>query len=111
MGEWRKTDFGMIPSEWGFKKIISLKGNEKRAIAMGPFGSNIKAENFTEEGVPVIRGTNLNFDKYVGGKFVYLTNEKADELKGSNCVAGDLVFTHRGTIGQVGLIPNRLVRH
>lgn len=73
---------------------------------MGPFGSNIKAENFTFSGVPVIRGTNLNNYKYVGGEFVYLTEEKANQLIGSNCESGDLVFTHRGTIGQVGLIPD-----
>jgi type I restriction enzyme S subunit len=30
-------------------------------FAMGPFGSNIKAENFKSTGVPVIRGTNLNY--------------------------------------------------
>jgi len=74
-------------------------------FAMGPFGSNIKAENFIESGVPVIRGKNLNFYKYVGGDFVCLSDEKADELKKSNCFPNDLVFTHRGTIGQVGLIP------
>jgi type I restriction enzyme S subunit len=72
---------------------------------MGPFGSNIKAENFTDAGVPVIRGTNLNYYKYVDGEFVYLTEEKADQLKSSYCFPGDLVFTHRGTIGQVGIIP------
>lgn len=80
-------------------KDVALK------FAMGPFGSNIKAENFTNSGVPVIRGTNLNYYKYVDGKFVFLTEEKADELRSSNCFPGDLVFTHRGTIGQVGLIP------
>jgi type I restriction enzyme S subunit len=74
-------------------------------FAMGPFGSNIKAENFSNSGVPVIRGTNLNFYKYVGGDFVCLTEDKANQLKSSNCFPGDLVFTHRGTIGQVGLIP------
>jgi type I restriction enzyme S subunit len=74
-------------------------------FAMGPFGSNIKAENFTSSGVPVIRGTNLNFYKYVDGDFVFLTEEKANDLKSSNCFPGDLVFTHRGTLGQVGLIP------
>ncbi|KXB22959.1 hypothetical protein PtVF89_13550 [Legionella pneumophila] len=72
---------------------------------MGPFGSNIKASNFVNQGVPVIRGSNLNFDKFVDGEFVYLTDEKADQLKSSVCYPGDLVFTHRGTIGQVGLIP------
>ncbi len=105
MSEWKETDFGKIPFDWDLKKIIEIKSDDKRAIAMGPFGSNIKAENFVEIGVPVIRGTNLNFDKYVGGQFVYLTEDKANELIGSNCFPGDLVFTHRGTIGQVGLIP------
>jgi len=73
---------------------------------MGPFGSNIKAENFKNSGVPVIRGTNLNYHRYVDGDFVFLTEEKANELRASNCFPGDLVFTHRGTIGQVCIIPH-----
>ena len=101
MSGWKETEFGKIPIEWDLKKIIDLKSSDKSAIAMGPFGSNIKAENFVPEGVPVIRGTNFNFDKYVSGEFVFLNDEKADELKGSNCKPGDLVFTHRGTIVQV----------
>jgi type I restriction enzyme S subunit len=106
MNEWQETDFGRIPKEWDVKKVDDIKSEDKRAIAMGPFGSNIKAENFVEHGVPVIRGTNLNYARYIGGEFVYLTEEKADDLLSSNCKAGDLVFTHRGTIGQVGLIPH-----
>ena len=88
-------------SEWKEFKLEEVAEN----FAMGPFGSNIKAENFQESGVPVIRGTNLNFFRYVGGNFVFLSEEKADQLRSSNCSHGDLVFTHRGTIGQVGIIP------
>lgn len=106
MSEWQETDFGRIPKEWDLKKVADIKSEDKHAIAMGPFGSNIKSENFVEYGVPVIRGTNFNYAKYVNGYFVYLTEEKADDLLGSNCKAGDLVFTHRGTIGQVGLISS-----
>jgi type I restriction enzyme S subunit len=105
MSEWQDTDFGRIPQSWDLMTVADIKGTDKRAIAMGPFGSNIKAENFVAFGVPVIRGTNFNFAKHVSGEFVFLTDEKADELLGSNCKAGDLVFTHRGTIGQVCLIP------
>ena len=105
MSEWKDTEFGRIPIDWDLRKISDLKSEDRRAIAMGPFGSNIKAENFVSEGVPVIRGTNFNFDKFIGGEFVFLTEGKADELIGSNCKPGDLVFTHRGTIGQVGLVP------
>jgi type I restriction enzyme, S subunit len=37
--------------------------------------------------------------------FVFLTEDKANELSNANAFPGDLVFTHRGTLGQVGLIP------
>ncbi|MBY0500138.1 MAG: restriction endonuclease subunit S [Nitrosomonas sp.] len=89
MSEWRKCKLSEVAVKF----------------AMGPFGSNIKAENFTNIGVPVIRGTNLNYYRYVDGEFVYLTEEKANQLKSSNCFPGDIVVTHRGTLGQVGLIP------
>ena len=89
-------------SEWKECKLLELADK----FAMGPFGSNIKADNFVNAGVPVIRGTNLNYHRFVDGEFVFLTEEKANELKTSNCFPGDIVFTHRGTIGQVGLIPN-----
>ena len=73
---------------------------------MGPFGSNIKTDNFVPEGVPVVRGVNLT-EGFVDDDFVYLSEAKADELKNANAFPGDIVITHRGTLGQVGLIPRR----
>jgi len=72
---------------------------------MGPFGSNIKAENFTTSGVPVIKGGNLN-GTYINETFTdFLTEDKAAELASSKARPLDIVITHRGTLGQVGLIP------
>ena len=48
--------------EWKQFKLEEVAEN----FAIGPFGSNIKAENFQESGVPVIRGTNSNFFRCVG---------------------------------------------
>jgi type I restriction enzyme, S subunit len=43
--------------------------------------------------------------RWVDGEFVYVTPSKADSLA-SNCArSGDLVFTQRGTLGQVALVP------
>lgn len=105
MNKFKEVSFGLIPCEWNLSSIDNIKDDGKYAIAMGPFGSNIKSENYVDNGVPVIRGINLNYFKYVGGDFVFLTEEKAATLKSSICKTGDLVFTHRGTIGQVCLIP------
>jgi type I restriction enzyme, S subunit len=75
-------------------------------IAMGPFGSDIKTDNFVPDGVPVIRGVNLSSGRFHAKDFVFLTEEKADELSNANAFPGDIVFTHRGTLGQVGLVPD-----
>lgn len=74
-------------------------------VAMGPFGSNIKTDNFVDSGVPIIRGGNLNGERFIDEEFVFLTEDKADELRSANAFPGDIVFTHRGTLGQVGIIP------
>ncbi len=73
---------------------------------MGPFGSDITTDNFVPSGVPVIRGGNLTAGRFRAENFVFLSDEKADRLAGANAYPGDVVFTHRGTLGQVGLIPD-----
>jgi len=75
-------------------------------IAMGPFGSNLKVDNFINSGVPVIRGSNLNKGGFQENNFVFVSEEKAKTLKRCITYPDELVFTHRGTIGQVGIIPN-----
>ncbi|MDO9003397.1 MAG: restriction endonuclease subunit S [Aquabacterium sp.] len=74
-------------------------------IAIGPFGSRMTSDCYTDTGVPVIRGTNITGGRSFSGEWVYVSEEKADELKGSNVFAGDLVFPHRGSIGEVGIVP------
>jgi len=74
-------------------------------IAMGPFGSNLKIDNFISEGVPVIRGMNLHEGGFNKKNFAYVSEEKANSLKRCLAYPDDLVFTHRGTLGQVGIIP------
>jgi type I restriction enzyme S subunit len=85
--------------------VEEIKSDKKNALAMGPFGSNITTDNFVSSGVPVIRGINLAENKFTEENFVYLTEEKANQLLSATALPGDIVFTHRGTIGQVGIIP------
>ncbi len=73
---------------------------------MGPFGSRIKAENFVDSGVPVLKGGNLHGAYINDSDCDFLTEEKADELKSSVVYEGDIVITHRGTIGQVSIVSD-----
>ena len=74
-------------------------------IAMGPFGSDIKVECFVDEGIPVLNGSNLNGFFLTEDSFRYVTEEKADSLGRANAHRGDIVITHRGTLGQIVCIP------
>ena len=92
---------------WPKVQLQDIALGEKGAIVSGPFGSNISAKYFVEEGVPVIRGNNLTKGqtKFIDEGFAYLTEAKAAEFRNCIAVANDLVFTAAGSIGQVGMIP------
>jgi type I restriction enzyme S subunit len=83
-----------------------LAANEPGSIAIGPFGSRMKAELYVATGVPIIRGTNISSGSSWKGDWVYVPEAFAAEMP--NCLTrpGDLVFPHRGSIGEVALIPD-----
>ncbi|EIF8947450.1 restriction endonuclease subunit S [Vibrio cholerae] len=72
----------------------------------GPFGSNLPASAYTENGYPIIRGSNLSvgLDDFKDHEFVYVPEEVFQRLSRSECKAGDIIFTKKGTLGQTGLI-------
>jgi type I restriction enzyme S subunit len=100
------SELGPIPEGWCVRSVAELAGSSRYAVSSGPFGSKLGRSDYRAAGIPVIRGTNLA----VGGGFrdrgfVFVSDEKADELASSIARPGDIVVTQRGTIGQVGVIP------
>lgn len=75
-------------------------------ISMGPFGSDIKVENFINEGMPVLNGSNLTSQKLVEDGFKYVSEEKGNSFGKAIARRGDIIITHRGTLGQVAYIPH-----
>ncbi|HLK51158.1 MAG TPA: restriction endonuclease subunit S [Bryobacteraceae bacterium] len=91
---------------WAAVKLESIKADVRFSLVGGPFGSELTTKHYVEEGVPVIRGSNLLDDRcFHDQDFVFVREEKADQLFSNNAFPGDVVFTQRGTLGQVGIIP------
>lgn len=93
-----------------FSSIQDLAADRKSALATGPFGSSIGSKTFQNDGLPVIRGSNLS--EAVGIRLkddglVFIDPELAEKFTRSKAVRGDLVFTCWGTVNQVGLIDER----
>ncbi len=92
-------------AEWGMATIDDLKAPYAGSIAIGPFGSRMKSDCYVSEGVPVIRGNNIGNTRAFIGEFVHVTEEFASGLGNAIVRPDDLVFPHRGAIGQVGIVP------
>ncbi|MEA1605559.1 restriction endonuclease subunit S [Pseudomonas spirodelae] len=95
-----------MSSEWGSALVDDMKASSQASIAIGPFGSRMKSDCYVAQGVKVVRGTNISSGRTFSGDFVFVTSEKAQELGGANLRPNDLVFPHRGSIGEVGIVPD-----
>ena len=102
---YKQTEVGVIPEDWESTTVQQLASTVRNAIVGGPFGSELVSNDYVEEGVPVIRGQNMG-SRMVSGRFVYVTTAKAHTLEANLAHPGDLVFTQRGTLGQVSLVPD-----
>jgi type I restriction enzyme, S subunit len=95
-----------LKRQWTTQPVGELRAKTKYALTGGPFGSNLVSRDYTNDGVPVIRGCNLPDNvPFAFDDLVFVSEKKADALRPNNAFPGDLVFTQRGTLGQVGLIP------
>ena len=98
---YKQTEVGVIPEDWDCREINS----EIKEISMGPFGSDIPVSCFTSEGVPVLNGHSVSKIKLIDIFKNYVSKEKAKSLKKAVAQQGDIIVTHRGTIGQISYIP------
>lgn len=86
---------------------IALAGDA--GLVDGPFGSNLPASEYQPKGIPLIRGSNLSRGevRFKSSDFAFVSEAVADRLSRSICVPRDIVFTKKGTLGQVGIVPPR----
>ena len=95
-----------MSADWAIVSLSEIAAIES-AFSMGPFGSDIKADNYRSFGIPVLRGVNITkgATPFIDTDYVYLEESKAHELKRSSACPGDLLFVAQGTVGKIGRIP------
>jgi type I restriction enzyme S subunit len=93
---------GEIPAHWEktpLKRVSHL-------IQSGPFGSQLKANEYVEGQVPVINPSNLTDGRLSADQSRTVLAEKADELKRHQVEKGDILFARRGKLGACALVTN-----
>lgn len=94
-------------SDWPMVRFSDLASTDRWAFSIGPFGSKVTTNDYRESGVPFIRGVNLTQGVFLDSDFVYISEEKAREIESATVISGDIIFTRKGTVGQVSIIPRK----
>lgn len=77
-------------------------------IVDGPFGSQLKVEEYVPTGVPLIRVSDVKTGELVDDELVFITPEKQEQLKRSQVLPGDVILTKAGAIlGYSAVFPDR----
>lgn len=98
--------------EWVEKSLIDTTNKKvKWSFTGGPFGSNLKASDYTTKGVRIIQLQNIGDGEFNDTNKIYTSVKKADELLSCNIYAGDIIISKMGDpVGRACIIPIELKR-
>ncbi|NDU72083.1 N-6 DNA methylase [Actinomadura sp. DSM 109109] len=85
---------------------ILPEGTKPGRIIAGPSGSLIRADDYTEDGVPVVMPKDLTDDGFSTAGIRYLAAEKAHGLDRFRLRRGDIVLARRGELGRCAVVRN-----
>ena len=98
-----------LPKGWVACTPSDLVNDPKNEIVDGPFGSNLKASEYTDEGTPIVRIQNVKRMAFLNKNIKYVTDEKAEFLKRHSFKSGDLLITKLGEpLGLTCIAPEYL---
>lgn len=91
------------------KYEIKTVGAICKRIVDGPFGTQLKVEDYTTEGIPLIRVSDVKTGEIKGDNLVRISTEKHAKLKRSRVLPNDVVLTKAGAIlGYSAVFPHNL---
>jgi len=101
--DWR----GGNEKKWINTTIEELSAEKKYALAIGPFGSNLKVSDYRETGHPLVFVREIRANSYQDEKSKFVDDVKFTELLPHRVSSGDLLITKMGDPpGDVSIYPS-----
>lgn len=85
-----------LPAGWTWATPEELAEQEKYALAIGPFGSNLKVSDYREDGVPLVFVRNIRTQRFTGDGSQFVSPGKAAALAAHRVDPGDVLVTKMG---------------
>jgi len=102
-------DIEKNPKKLPEANLEHVASKAKFGIVDGPFGSHLKAEEYTDSGVRVIRVNNIKPNRFNFDDVRYVSHEKYETIKRSTVRPNDIIMAKVGnTIGKTCVFPNTI---
>ena len=100
---------GAVPEHWRLSRLKHVAAAIPFPIVDGPFGTQLKAEDYRESGIPLVRISNLSYTGCFSEEdLVFIDPAKAAEVSRSALRNGDVIVGKTGaTIGKCALFELR----
>jgi len=102
------SDLPDLPEGWCYVALPILVLPTKAGMKTGPFGSLLQKSEHRGSGVPIIGIENIEPMRFMPGSKIHVTAEKSAQLSGYDVLAGDLLISRSGTVGEVCVCPPSL---
>ncbi len=99
------TNLPPLPEGWTYVGLHSLIPADRDGMKTGPFGTLLKKHEHRPTGVPVFGIENIEPMRFVAGSKIHISEQKAEQLAGYAVVAGDMLISRSGTVGEVCVVP------
>ena len=100
------SDLPELPIGWVWATVEQLGRIGEQSVLTGPFGTKLKATEFTTTGIPVLTIGCLTANGITLDRAVFVSNEKAQELSRYALKDGDLLFSRMATVGRAGIVES-----
>lgn len=110
---YKNSDLGVIPEDWDVVPFERIADKSKKwSITGGPFGSNLKTSDYTNDGIQIIQLQNIGDGKFIDETQIFTSIEKANELLSSNIYANEIILSKMGDpVARACFIPDKAKRY
>ncbi len=103
---YKSTEFGFFPSNWHISTIDDLVKDNVIAKPMDGNHGNIhpKSSDFVDDGIPFVMANNVQHGIVDLCNCSYISKKQADTLQKGFSKEGDILLTHKATIGNTAIV-------
>ena len=89
------------PMGWHVGRLEDYFSETRAGTCCGPFGSALKKYEYVEDGIPVWGIDNVNPNRFIQERSLFITPAKFAQLRRYSVKPGDILISRAGTVGRM----------